>query len=370
VNDQELWLAALAELEKTTISGATWVSRGRPATGHWGAAVALGKQIGAPPPPPSGFGAQLAAAWLAPVFAGPTVAVGSLTALTAALQNPLAGATYDGGGRTFQGSAVITSRARPTQPTRFSNFTLQGAGIELSGCQNMYLGPNVTISGSPIDGLKIDGASSDCGWDGLTCEHSTRQGILLGSGSEASVKRIRGFNTITAANGFKSNGNLDHGLYACHVDGFVLANWLSYGNVAYAAQFYPQCRNGLVVSATFDGTGSTRGGIVFGTESGVAEPTQNVRVLAAIIQNAQNLGAAHILNGAPGCTVDDTLTWQGGGSSVPGTNTVEAEADPLDSTFKPTAGTPPRVRASEFGWLPATDLAGNARTTGIPGAYA
>lgn len=58
MTDKELWAAAWAELTQSTISYPKWKQQGF-TRGHWAAAKALGDQIGAVTPPPSGVAAPV-----------------------------------------------------------------------------------------------------------------------------------------------------------------------------------------------------------------------------------------------------------------------------------------------------------------------
>lgn len=320
------------------------------------------------PPLAPQFGNDLLALFPPPAPpTGPVLKLNSFQELVNAWTNPTEGADYDGQGKTFSGPAGDRFyRLKGQKTTRYRNLKVTGGSRFLTAGSHVALGNTMKepfqIFGGTPDCLKLDPGSSWVSCDGLILDGATGQGLLTGSGSDPAVTDIRLVNIITRGSG--TNTNKDHGAYLAHIKRFLLANWLSVNNHAYNGQVYPQAQDGYIVNATFDG-GVTRGGVIYGTESGEPEPTKSVRTIGCISTNAP-AGPGYILyNAAPGCTVEDSMAFgnSGGDSSgLPTTNLLHADPRYVNRNagdYKPQFSV--AVRQVNWGWLMPTDLYGNPR---------
>lgn len=320
-----------------------------------------------PPIPPSQLGALLLAKYPPP--APPTAGVfkiNSFDEFMNAWANPVSGADYDGQGKTFSGPAKdYFYRANPAKPPRFRNAAIEG------GARLMVAGSNLSLGNTMKEPLRIKGGRPDClkfdsgskiYWDGLILEDSPGQGLLAGSGSGPTVTDIRGINWITRRNG--TNTNKDHNAYLANVLRFCFANWLTTDPQAYCGQFYPQCRDGMVVNVTGSG-GKVRGGFVYGSESSNPDPTKMIRNIGCMSTFADYWSGWGSYRTAPGCTVEDSQAWDVAGPDVQGlTSSNVLNADPLfvdraAGDYRPRHSV--LVREVNWGWLYPTDLYGNPR---------
>ncbi len=373
MSDRDLAVQADAAFRRTTVPYTEWQKRlaagkyADPLKTAWGEGFDALAKIGAAPV--ATLGSLLLAKYPPP--APPTAGVfkiNSFDEFMNAWANPVAGADYDGQGKTFSGPAKdYFFRAALPRPARFRNCGIEGGSrlLVAVGASNVSLGNTMReplrIKGGRPDCLKLDGGSNIF-WDGLILEDSPGQGLLVGSDSAPAVKGVRGFNWITRRNG--SNTNKDHGAYLAHVDGFCFANWLSESNYAFQSQMYPQAVNGLVVNYTGWG-GVTRGGVIIGTEPGNAEPTRSVKHIGCISAKAPYAAGFAVYNSAPGCPIEDSMVWDVSGPDVYGLPAVNVQhADPrfVDAAagdFRPRDGGV--VREENWGWLAPTDLYGVPR---------
>jgi hypothetical protein len=133
-----------------------------------------------------------------------------------------------------------------------SNTRLADVTIEGDGSQNtvQIYGTDFTLERSDITNA----------WRGRSC-------LMLGDPSAGAAVRpvIRSNRFYECGN--KANGNLDHAIYANRVDGGLITENVFWNSAAYAIQLYPNAYNTVFSHNVIDGGGSSRGGVIFGSES-------------------------------------------------------------------------------------------------------
>jgi hypothetical protein len=98
--------------------------------------------------------------------------------------------------------------------------------------------------------------------------------------------------------GDPKNGNLDHAFYLANAaDGQITGNRIE-RPAAYAIQFYPNAQRMLFAGNHVDGTGSVRGGVVFGSDGSYASNGNVVR--GNVIVNAATYGITTAWGGRQG----------------------------------------------------------------------
>jgi hypothetical protein len=130
----------------------------------------------------------------------------------------------------------------------------------------------VTFDGLSLDGagtgasLKIIGDNVVVSNDNITTRHLGRQCLLLGGSEGRAVAGQVVGNTIHGC-GQAVNDNHDHCIYAAKTNGLLVQRNLIYDCYTYAIQMYPDAQGTLFDHNTVDGSGSIRGGVLFGGES-------------------------------------------------------------------------------------------------------
>jgi Right handed beta helix region len=176
---------------------------------------------------------------------------------------------------------------------------LRGIVVNRSGANNNRLA-DVTIEGDGSQNtIQVYGADFTLQGSDITNAWRGRSCLMLGDPSAGTAVRpvIRG-NRFHEC-GSKSNGNLDHGIYANIVDRGLITENIFWNSAGYAIQLYPSAQNTVFSHNVVDGGGSTaRGGVILGGES--SSPSSGNTIEYNVIAYAINYNLESYWGGAAG----------------------------------------------------------------------
>jgi len=254
---------------------------------------------------------------------------------------------------------------------------LTGCRIYISGSYLRigYLEITAATSGLP-DGIKLENAAN-IEIVGCNIHDNPANGILAGPALATPATDIQIWDTITHNNG--SITGQHHGLYLGNCPNIVVANVLSYANIGYGVQWYPNTDNGIMTCCTFDDHANA-GATVFGPETGSVSDNSWYGI---IVTNSAGWGVDDYNGG--GTELNDNVYDSIGTGNALGdfqdigrivfTNCTTGDPLYVDRTnrnYHIQAGSAAigKVDSSREVWIPALDIEGVARVTADAGAYA
>ncbi len=302
------------------------------------------------------------------------------------------------------GTQLTWSRAgSSSNPVTMRNYPGETASLTFSGSGSQFLitgsylklfgevtstSSRLIITGSTVTsttGIKASGGANNIDVDGLHIHGLGNMGVLLGGGGTAGGSydvsdlqfyncRINGIGDLIA--------NQNHGMYFDSCQRVTVASCLIYDNFAFGLQMYPHNDSCIVTGCTIDDHPNAAPIVMEGDAAGRATNNRVVGCSLSIADSgsgfsavmARFLGSGNIVEDCNGYNVatpcfKDVLT----GTVI---NCASASTNPLyvnqaTRDYHLQGGSPLIDLASaRAAYLPAYDIAGNARVTADAGCYA
>ena len=190
----------------------------------------------------------------------------------------------------------VTIRSSPGE-----RAVLTGIIIVRPSANNIRIA-NVDIDGGPAGSMNtVKVYSSDFTLEDSSITNGSRGPSCLMLGSSSAGRAIR---PVIRRNRFHecgnpANGNLDHAIYASALDNGLITENVFWNTAGYSIQLYPNAQNTTFSHNVIDGSGSNRGGLVFGSESDGTPSSGNI-VENNVIAYAATYNIASSWGGTPG----------------------------------------------------------------------
>ena len=220
-----------------------------------------------------------------------------LDSLTSGQTGCLHGGTYTSSGQYVLdfSKAGVTITSYPGE-----RAVLHGIVIVRPGADgNRIAGVSIEGDGT-MNTVKVYSADFTLEQSSVTNNHLGLSCLMLGSSSGGQAVRpvIRG--NVFHDCGSPANGTLDHAIYASYVTDALVTGNVIYNQAAYAIQLYPNCQNMEFSHNVIDGGGgSTRGGVVIGSETSGVPSSGNV-IEYNVITYAATSNVTSYWGGTPG----------------------------------------------------------------------